>query len=105
MIEFGSDPLQVFQGPLIVDPDRMSRKAVKHGHWSSIMSDSSYFKDFKLHVSCTSRHEAGQFMNVPQCKKTIPQGFRPGLTQTGLYSHRGRLESLIFSSPEPKAHR
>ena len=26
-------------------------------------------------------------------EKTSPQGFRPGLTQTDLYSHRSRLET------------
>ena len=29
----------------------------------------------------------------PLCKKTGLQGFRPGPTQTGLYSHRSRLEA------------
>ena len=29
----------------------------------------------------------------PRCVKTGLQGFRPGLTQTGLYSHRRWLES------------
>ena len=30
----------------------------------------------------------------PRCEKTGLQGFRPGLTQTGLYSHRRWLEDL-----------
>ena len=29
----------------------------------------------------------------PRCEKTGLQGFRPGLTQTGLYSHRRWLEA------------
>ena len=33
----------------------------------------------------------GQF--EPRCEKTGLRGFRPGLTQTGLYSHRKELES------------
>ena len=32
----------------------------------------------------------------PVCEKTNNLGFRPGLTQTGLYSHRSRLEAWNF---------
>ena len=31
--------------------------------------------------------------NEPRCEKTGLRGFRPGLTQTGLYSHRRWLET------------
>ena len=34
--------------------------------------------------------------NEPRCEKTSFRGFRPGLTQTGLCSHRRRLEVLNF---------
>ena len=29
----------------------------------------------------------------PRCEKTVLRGFRPGPTQTGLYSHRRWLEA------------
>ena len=32
-------------------------------------------------------------INEPRCEKTGLRGFRPGLTQTGLYSHRRWLEA------------
>ena len=32
----------------------------------------------------------------PRCEKTGLRGFRPGLTQTGLCSHRRWLEALNF---------
>ena len=32
-------------------------------------------------------------LNEPRCEKTGPRGFRPGPTQTGLYSHRKWLEA------------
>ena len=32
-------------------------------------------------------------LNEPHCVKTGLRGFRPGPTQTGLYSHRGWLEA------------
>ena len=35
-------------------------------------------------------------LSEPQRKKTGLRGFRPGLTQTGLYSHRSWLEALNF---------
>ena len=35
-------------------------------------------------------------LNVPRCEKTGLQGFRPGPTQTGLYSHRRWIEVLNF---------
>ena len=31
--------------------------------------------------------------NEPRCEQTGIRGFRPGLTQTGLYSHSGWLEA------------
>ena len=31
------------------------------------------------------------FINEPRCEKTGLRGFRPGLTQTGLYSHTRQL--------------
>ena len=34
--------------------------------------------------------------NEPRCEKTGLQGFRPGPTQTGLYSHRRWLEVKIL---------
>ena len=34
--------------------------------------------------------------NEPRCERTGIWGFRPGLTQTGLYSHRSRLEAWNF---------
>ena len=34
----------------------------------------------------------GDFLFQFSHEKTNSLGFRPGLTQTGLYSHRGRLE-------------
>ena len=33
------------------------------------------------------------FTNRPRSEKTGLRGFRPGPTQTGLYSHRRRLEA------------
>ena len=33
------------------------------------------------------------FQNEPRCEKTGLRGFRPGPTQTGLCSHRRRLEA------------
>ena len=33
----------------------------------------------------------------PRCEKTGLRGFRPGPTQTGLYSHRGWLEACNFT--------
>ena len=35
----------------------------------------------------------GNFSYEPRCEKTCLQGFRPGPTQTGLYSHRRWLEA------------
>ena len=32
-------------------------------------------------------------INEPRCEKTDPRGFLPGLIQTGLCSHRRRLEA------------
>ena len=34
--------------------------------------------------------------NKPRCEKTGLRGFRPGPTQTGLYSHRIWLETWNF---------
>ena len=34
--------------------------------------------------------------NEPRCEKTGLRGFRPGPTQTGLYSHRRWLEACNF---------
>ena len=34
--------------------------------------------------------------NEPRCEKTSLRGFRPGPTQTGLYSHRRWLEAGNF---------
>ena len=36
------------------------------------------------------------WINGPRCEKTGLRGFRPGLTQTGLYSHRRWLEAWDF---------
>ena len=36
------------------------------------------------------------FAYEPRCEKTGLRGFRPGPTQTGLYSHRRWLEALNF---------
>ena len=33
------------------------------------------------------------FIIEPRCEKTGLRGFRPGLTQTGLYNHRRLLEA------------
>ena len=35
-------------------------------------------------------------LNEPRCEKTGLRGFRPGPTQTGLYSHRRWLEAGNF---------
>ena len=35
----------------------------------------------------------GRLINEPRCKKTGLRGFRPGPTQTGLYSHSICLET------------
>ena len=37
---------------------------------------------------------------VPRREKTGLRGFRPGLTQTNLYSHRSRLEALWIKEEE-----
>ena len=37
-----------------------------------------------------------EMMNEPRCEKTGLRGFRPGLTQTWLYSHRKWLEARNF---------
>ena len=39
---------------------------------------------------------------MPGREKTGLLGFRPGLTQTGLYSHRKRLEALDFGFKKRK---
>ena len=36
------------------------------------------------------------YIYEPRCEKTGLQGFRPGLTQTGLFNHRRWLEALNF---------
>ena len=38
----------------------------------------------------------GVKVNKPRCEKTGLRGFRPGPTQTGLYSHRRWLEARNF---------
>ena len=43
---------------------------------------------------CWFSHEVAQIIDP---EKTDNLGFRPGPTQTGLYSHRSRIESLNFS--------
>ena len=43
---------------------------------------------------CDSRkREEHTCINEPRCEKTGLRGFRPGPTQTGLCSHRRRLEA------------
>ena len=38
-------------------------------------------------------HREGTSIYGPPYEKTNNVGFRPGMTQTGLYSHRSRLEA------------
>ena len=40
--------------------------------------------------------------NEPRCEKTGLRGFRPGLTQTGLYSYRRWLKRLEISDLESR---
>ena len=37
-----------------------------------------------------------ELLSEPMHEKTNNRGFRPGLTQTRLYSHRSRIEALNF---------
>ena len=63
--------------------------------------DAAHFFSLTLHLylisakcnnvtqyNCKAKHK-----NEPRCEKTGLQGFRPGRTQTGLYSHRRWLEA------------
>ena len=41
-------------------------------------------------------HRYENYVSEPSHEKTSNLGFRPGPTQTGLYSHRSRLEACNF---------
>ena len=59
-------------------------------------SSSGEIFDTKLCVYCVevrNGNRKDQNTYEPRCKKTGIRGFRPGPTQTGLYSHRRWLEA------------
>ena len=47
----------------------------------------------KIFLSSNARPEDNKRKFEPRCEKTGLRGFRPGPTQTGLYSHRRWLEA------------
>ena len=59
----------------------------------SVQADVFFFSIFAFMVF----YRNIEMINEPQREKTCFHGFRPGPTQTGLYSHRRRLEALNFT--------
>ena len=49
-----------------------------------------------LLTELTVSDDSGNKHMSPDARKTGLQGFRPGLTQIGMYSHRSRLEACNF---------
>ena len=47
-------------------------------------------------ISSSEEFQAYQSTFEPPCEQTGLRGFRPGPTQTGLYSHRRWLEAWTF---------
>ena len=69
-------------------------------HCELIPISSGIQKDAKLYgLAPYQAEEMGRYrlchlqVNEPRSEKTGLRGFRPGPTQTGLYSHRRRLEA------------
>ena len=46
------------------------------------------FNGFSFCLQSLLKYEIQDTINEPRCEKTSLRGFRPGPTQTGLYSHR-----------------
>ena len=56
----------------------------------------------KMLISCAVKSKKPFMIIEPLCEKTGLRGFRPGLTQTGLYSQRSRLEHRNFGFKKKK---
>ena len=69
-------------------------------HYSTFGSDIALLcfsikRDFRMHFLYDTLPTT-IVLNEPRCEKTGLRGFRPGPTQTGLYSHRRWLEAWDF---------
>ena len=71
----------------------------KNQYNGTVTDELLYFDDFRDILSryssasgCIFIHETVK-LNEPRCEKTGLRGFRPGPTQTGLYSHIRWLEA------------
>ena len=61
-------------------------------HWKFNNENDSFTGDFSHHLL----HTVASWSHEPRRQKTGLRGFRPGPTQTGLYSHRRWLEAWNF---------
>ena len=87
--------LLLLYSPVCVGPCQKPRKQVFLQRSSNIFRDIIFMtpSNYRFLVMTRFQHKhksAG--INEPRCEKTGLRGFRPGPTQTGLYSHRRWLE-------------
>ena len=63
------------------------------GGGGGVLRHSAVQTDFEFEISGPLTTIASYFSFEPRCEKTGLRGFRPGPTQTRLYSHRRWLEA------------
>ena len=74
---------------LIFEPKAQARRANNNLRFKTDIID-----EFNIQISNKTGFQVQvQFLFEPRCEKNGLRGFRPGPTQTGLYSHKRRLEA------------